>query len=84
MSQEQKPKAKPKGKKREKPAGPEIVFDVGETFEPSKEEDFDLNVKEMMYTAKAGQAGTRCKATNFDGKGKYPSGGDPARATNDA
>lgn len=65
MDQEQKPKRK----RKTKAAQPEVEFSVGETFEPSKEADFDLNLKEMQYTARSGQAGTRCKATGFDGQG---------------
>lgn len=68
---------KPKRKARTKGAAAsqvEIEFNVGETFSPSKEADFSLNLKEMQYQAKAGQAGTRCQATNYDGRG---SGEDP-------
>lgn len=80
MDQIQPPKAKRKKRQVAEAAGPEIEFNVGETFAPSKEADFDLNLKEMQYQAKKGQSGSRTKATNYDGVG------DPnaSRASNDA
>lgn len=60
---------RPKLRKKQKRGGPEVEFRLGATFEVDKDTDWDLNLKEMQYTAKSGQAGTRCKATNFDGAG---------------
>jgi hypothetical protein len=54
-------------KKQKSSAKPDIEFRVGETFEPSKEADFDLSLKEMLYQAKKGQAGSRTKSPEAGG-----------------
>lgn len=57
----------PKRKKRQaSTARTEIELDVSRPT--SKDEDFDLNLKEMMYQAKKGQAGSRTKSPEAGGE----------------
>lgn len=54
----------------------ELNFSIEETFDPSnaKDKDFDLNIKDMMYQAKKGQAGSRTKSVGGDGGSESDSG----------
>lgn len=60
-------KLKKKAKQAEK-TGPEVNFELEEAFNPAnaKDKDFDLNLKDMNFQAKKGQAGTRYKGTGDD------------------
>lgn len=50
-------------KRRKKTKAPELTLNVGETFDAAdaKDADFDLHLKDMLFQAKKGQAGTRTR-----------------------
>lgn len=65
--QEQRPKARPKLKKRTAEKDPEMTLETDLSRPTAKDNEFELDLDAATYQGKKGQAGTRTKANGGGG-----------------